>query len=211
MALSSVSEPSKDIIDLDRTGADHDRPLHRSGVETDVGEPARSIEGLSGVVVDGDVDTNAGEAASAGLVFGRSDEHRRDPTAAMARGNLDVLEFGRIGQGDVEVTHRFVAAPRNQVEPVALVEAREPQRVPHLLIFLRTQHANLHRQVVAVERHGAGSMGERAASKSNTSPRDESRSRVGAKLIVDDRHRASAARLRTECPHGLRGERHGLG
>ena len=125
--LGEVLPPGdKDIIDLDRTGADHDRPLHRSGVETDVGEPARSIEGLSGVVIDGDVDANASEAARAGLAFGRSDEHLRDPTAAMAGGNLDVLEFGRIGESKVEVTHRLIAAPRNQVEPVALVEAREP-------------------------------------------------------------------------------------
>jgi hypothetical protein len=83
----------------------------------------------------------------------------------MARGNLDVLQFGRIGQGEVEVTRRFIAAPRNEVEPVALIQAREPQRVPYLLNFLRIQHANLHRQVVVVEQHGAGSTGERAAWK----------------------------------------------
>ena len=29
----------------------------------------------------------------------------------MAGGNLDVLQFGRIGQSEVEVTRRFIAAP----------------------------------------------------------------------------------------------------
>jgi hypothetical protein len=63
------------------------------------------------------------------------------------------------------VTRRLIAAPRNQVDPGSLVEAREPQRVPHWLNFLRLQHTNLHGWVLGVQRHGAGWMGERAASE----------------------------------------------
>jgi hypothetical protein len=59
--------------------------------------------------------------------------------AAMARGNLDVLQFGRIGQGEVEVTRWFIAAPRSRGSALTIVLVMGSATPPRRLKDQRTR------------------------------------------------------------------------
>lgn len=131
-----------DVVDLDRAGSDLDRPIDTTRFEADVDISARPVEGLRRSVVDADSDPDRGEAPIACRSLRRRDQRRCDTCSPVAVRNLDVLQLRRFGQREMEVAKGSPLVPRDQVEPVTLVQARETENFPDLLNLSLVERPN---------------------------------------------------------------------
>jgi hypothetical protein len=70
----------------------------------------------------------------------------------------EFLQLRRIAQRKVEMTERFLVAPCNEVEPVALMQARQTQRghdSPDLSSIQNTQHGGCRARIAFLAHHAS--------------------------------------------------------
>ena len=70
-------------------------------------------------------------------VLGGGGQRRGDASPAVLRADFDVLQLGRVGQGEIRVTQGLVVVPGDEVEAVALVEPGEAEDRPDAIDLVR--------------------------------------------------------------------------
>ena len=117
--------------------------MHPSGRDPDVAVAKASIQGQGRLVVDADRKPESIGSSRDHRPLGSDGQGRRDTAPAMLRAHRHVLEFWWIGQGQMGVADWFVILPRNEVVPVALPEASQPEHRTDAFDLVRRQLPDL--------------------------------------------------------------------
>ena len=144
------------VVDFDRPRADLDRPLHALRFDTCIDVPALAVQRLGSRIVDAHAETQSIKATSARLALGTGSKRGANTASPVLRPDHHILKFRCIGQREVRVGEWLSIPPSDEINPVALVEARqaEDSRDRLKLTGIERMDLVLHAHIVPEERVG---------------------------------------------------------
>ena len=115
------------VVDFDRPRADLDRPLHARRGDTCIDVAAHAVQRLGSRIVDAHSETQAIESTSACFALSMDCQRGTNTVSPVLRPDLYILKFRRIGQREVCVREWLSTPPSDEINPVALVQARQAE------------------------------------------------------------------------------------